>query len=68
MIGKTAKFQTFHEFIDYVNQEISQLNLFKNKLSLDSMTSFKKKVDGTLDTFKLVINNLTKRSNRAYDK
>ncbi len=68
MIGKTAKFQTFHEFIDYVNQEISQLNLFKNKLSFDSMTSFKKKVDGTLDTFKLVINNLTKRSNRAYDK
>ena len=59
MIGKTAKFQTFHEFIDYVNREINQLNLFKNKLSLDSMTSFKKKVDGTLDTFKLLINNLT---------
>ena len=59
MIGKTAKFETFHEFIDYVNQEISQLNLFKNKSSLDSMTSFKKKVDGTLETFKLVINNLT---------
>ena len=59
MIGKTAKFQTFHEFIDYIIQEINQLNLFKNKLSLDSMTSFKKKVDGTLDTFKLLINNLT---------
>ena len=59
MIGKTAKFETFHEFIDYVNQEINQLNLFKNKSSLDSMTSFKKKVDGTLETFKLVINNLT---------
>ena len=59
MVGKTAKFQTFHELIDYVIQEINQLNLFKNKINLDSMTSFKKKIDGTLDTFKILINNLT---------
>ena len=59
IIGKTAKFQTFHEFIDYVIQEISQLNNFKNKTSLDSIVPFKKKVDGTLEAFKIQINNLT---------
>ena len=35
VIGKTAKFQTFHEFIDYVIQEISQLNIFKKKSQID---------------------------------
>ena len=59
MIGRTAKFQTFHDFIDYVVQEISQLNTFKNKSQMDSMTEFKKKIDGALEAFKIQINNLT---------
>ena len=59
VIGKAAKFQTFHEFIDYVIQEISHLNSFKNKSQMDSMSAFKKKIDGALDTFKIQINNLT---------
>ena len=58
VIGKTAKFQTFHEFIDYVIQEISQLNIFKKKSQIDSMTSFKKKIDGILNAFKIQMNNL----------
>ena len=59
IIGKSAKFQTFHEFIDFVVQEISQLNLFKNKSQMDSMTSFKKKIDGIIEAFKIQIHNLT---------
>ena len=59
VIGKTAKFQTFHEFIDYVILEISQLNIFKNKSQMDSFTSFKKKIDGALEAFKIQMNNLT---------
>lgn len=59
VIGKTAKFLNFHEFIDYVIQEITQLNNFKNKTSLDSIEPFKKKVDGMLEAFKIQINNLT---------
>ena len=55
IIGKNCKHKNFHELIDYVIQEINQLNLFKNKINLDSMTSFKKKIDGTLDTFKILI-------------
>ena len=59
VIGKKAKFQTFHEFIDYIIQEISQLNMFKNKSQMDSMSAFKKKIDGVLEAFKIQINNLT---------
>ena len=59
VIGKTAKFQTFHEFIDYVILEISQLNIFKNKSQMDSFTSFKKKIDGALEAFKIQMNNFT---------
>ena len=58
MIGNTAKFKTFHEFIDFCNQEISQLNIFKNKSGMD-LTPFKKKVDGALEAFKIQINNFT---------
>ena len=58
IIGKKAKFQTFHEFIDFCIQEISQLNIFKTKSGLD-ITPFKKKIDSTLEAFKIQINNLT---------
>ena len=57
-IGKKAKFQTFHEFIDFVVQEITQLNLHKNKSQMDSFSSFKKKIEGIIETFKIQINNL----------
>ena len=56
VIGRKAKFQTFHDFIDFVVQEITQLNIFKNKNQMDSMSSFKKKIDGILETFKIQIN------------
>ena len=59
IIGKKAKFQTFHEFIDFAIQEITQLNIFKNKSQMDSMSAFKKKIDGVLEAFKIQINNLT---------
>ena len=36
IIGNITKFKTFHDFIDYVVQEISQLNTFKNKSQMDS--------------------------------
>ena len=43
VIGKTAKFQSFHEFIDYLIQEINILNTFRQKTNLDSFSTFKKK-------------------------
>ena len=58
MIGKTAKFKTFHEFIDFTNKEINQLNIFKNKSGID-LAPYKKKIDGALEAFKIQMNNLT---------
>ena len=58
MIGKTAKFKTFHEFIDFTNQEITKLNIFKTKSGMD-LTPYKKKIEESLEAFKIQINNLT---------
>ena len=56
IIGNSAKFQTFHEFMDYVLKEISQLCIFKEKCGLD-LTPFKRKIDLALDNLKLQMNN-----------
>ena len=56
LIGKAAKFKTFHEFMDYVVQEIAQLVIFKEKSGLD-LTPFKRKIDTTLDEFKILMKN-----------
>ena len=57
IIGKTAKFATFHEFIDFCIQEIAQFNIFKKKSGVN-IEPFKKKVDSALEAFKIQINNL----------
>ena len=58
LIGKKAKFQTFHEYIDYTMQELAQLNLYKNKNEIDSITGLKKKIDGAIEAFKMQLNNI----------
>ena len=55
LIGKSGKFKTFHEYIDYTVQEIAQLTLFKEKSGLD-LTPFKRKLDTTIESFKLQMN------------
>ena len=52
LIGKSAKFKTFHEFMDYIVQEIAQLVIFKDKSGLD-LTPYKRKIDQTIEAFKL---------------
>ena len=61
LIGKTAKFKTFHEFIDYVVRELAQLNIFKEKSGLD-LTPYKRKIDRTIDAFKIQMNNFSSRN------
>ena len=56
IIGHTCKFKTFHEFMDYVLQEIAQLVIFKDKSGLD-ITPFKRKIDTALENLKLLMNN-----------
>ena len=60
LIGKSAKFKTFHEFMDYVNQELAKLLIFKEKNVLD-LAPYKKKIDQTIDAFKLIMKNYSSR-------
>ena len=57
LIGKNSKFKNFHEFMDYVVEEITQLEIFKEKSGLD-LTPYKRKIDLTVDALKLQMNNL----------
>ena len=56
IIGNSCKYASFHDFMDYVIQDLAQLNLFKDKSGLD-LGPFKRKIDTTLETLKLQINN-----------
>ena len=59
IIGNLCKFKTFHEFMDYLIIQISQLNDFKDKNILD-LKSYKTKLDNLIQSFKLQIDNITK--------
>ena len=56
MIGNSCKFSCFHDFMDYVIQELAQLCLFRDKSGLD-LGPFKRKIDTALETLKLQANN-----------
>ena len=55
VIGNSCKFSSFHDFMDYVIQDLAQLNLFKDKSGLD-LGPFKRKIDTALENLKLQIN------------
>ena len=59
LIGNLCKYKTFHEFIDYLLIQISQLNSFKEKNILD-LKSYKTKLENLIQSFKLQIDNITK--------
>jgi len=56
IIGNQCKFSSFHDFMDYVMQELAQLCLFKDKSGLD-LGPFKRKIDTALETLKIQMNN-----------
>ena len=60
IIGKVARFKSFHEFIDYVLDEISQLIVFRDNNSLD-LSGYKKKIDQVLDFLKLQMSNYSSK-------
>ena len=47
-----SKFNTFHNFIDYVMMNINQLNLFKDKTMGIDLKQYKNKLEATIDGFK----------------
>ena len=53
LIGaNNAKFNTFHNFIDFVMQNISQLNIFKDKTMGIDLKQYKNKLESTIEGFK----------------
>ena len=58
IIGKSCKFQNFHEFIDYVLQQIYSFNSYKEKSSLN-FNLYKQKLETLIDSLKLQITNIT---------
>ena len=58
IIGKACKFQNFHEFIDYVLQQISSLNSFKEKSSLN-FSLYKQQLETLINSLKLQIVHIT---------
>ena len=59
VIGKGAKFNTFHELIDFLLNSISNLNLAKEKSIID-IKSIKKKYDSIIEVIKSQINSNSK--------
>ena len=57
IIGGNCKFKTFHDFMDFVLKEISEFNILKDKKGMD-LQPFKKKIEQTIDSFRLQINNI----------
>ena len=62
IIGGTAKFKTFHDFMDYVLEEIAQFKIYKDKTGLD-ITPFKKKIEHSIEAMKVLISNSINISN-----
>ena len=57
IIGGNCKYKNFHEFTDYVMKELSEFTLLKDKNGMD-LRPFKKKIEQTIDAFKIQINNM----------
>ena len=52
IIGKNAKFKTFHEFIDYTLENLSTFDVFRGKFEIE-LNSFKLKVDKIIQSLKI---------------
>ena len=59
VIGKSCKFQTFHDLIDYILNTLNQLNLAKEKSNID-FKNMKKKYDSALQNLKSQADSNTK--------
>ena len=57
IIGGNSKYKNFHEFMDFVMKELSEITLTKDKNGMD-IRPFKKKIEQTIDAFKIQINNM----------
>ena len=62
LIGYCGRFNSFHDYMDFVLNQISDLNSFKEK-SLVDLTPYKKKIDESLEYIKLQVNHIISSAN-----
>ena len=67
IIGNFCKFKTFHDFIDYVINQINILTQFKDKNILD-LQSYKKKLEIIVDSFNLQISNFNQQNSQIINQ
>ena len=61
LIGPNAKFNNFHEFIDYVLLNLNQLNASKEKNNLD-LKGYKKKLESLIQNLRIQIESIKKNN------
>ena len=61
LIGPSCKFNSFHDLIDYILNELFLLDTFKEKNIMD-LSTYKKKLESIINGFKLKIDNINKAS------
>ena len=64
LIGPNAKFNNFHEFIDYVLLNLNQLNTSKEKNNMD-FKGYKKKLESLIQNLRIQIESI-KKNNMEY--
>ena len=56
-IGSSARFKTFHEFIDFIIEELGQCKIFRDKSGLD-ISPFKKRIEQSIEAIRLQMINM----------
>ena len=67
VIGPKGKYKTFHEFIDYVLQQLAQTAIFRDKNSFD-LSSYKNKLENLIQSFKFQLDNIVNSTNQFTTK
>ena len=67
VIGPKGKYKTFHEFIDYVLQQLAQTAIFRDKNTFD-LSSYKNKLENLIQSFKFQLDNIIKSTNQFTTK
>ena len=67
IIGRTSKFKTFHQMLDYILSQISQNATYREKNTLD-LNSYKKKLETLIQSFQVQKDSLINITNKSINK
>ena len=67
IIGKTCKFKTFHQLIDYCLSQISQIINYREKNSLD-LNSYKKKLESMIQSLQNQKDSIINQNDKSINK